>query len=185
MAQKWLLEKLEGGTEYKDIKKLIIVNILDYEMLGFEEYISETEIVLKEHRDYEMLKNMKWYFIELPKFRNSQVDMNDKLNQWLAFIDDYKGERARMAEEKNDVIKKAKVEMNYLTGEEAERRLQWLREKWEMDYNSDMGQAKREGRKEGKIEIVKNLLKLNMPIEQIVKASGLTKKEVQEIKKSM
>ena len=82
-------------------------------MLGFEEYISETEIVLKEHRDYEMLKNMKWYFIELPKFRNSQVDMNDKLNQWLAFIDDYKGERAKMAEEKNDVIKKAKVEMNY------------------------------------------------------------------------
>ena len=72
-----MLEKLEGGTEYKDIKKLIIVNILDYEMLGFEEYISETEIVLKEHRDYEMLKNMKWYFIELPKFRNFKVDMDD------------------------------------------------------------------------------------------------------------
>lgn len=166
-------------------------------MLGFEEYISETEIVLKEHRDYEMLKNMKWYFIELPKFRNAKVDMDDKLNQWLAFIDDYKGERARMAEEKNEVIKKARVEMNYLTGEEAERRLQWLREKWEMDYNSDMGQAKREGKKEGriegrkegkkegKIEIVKNLLKLNMPIEQIVEVSGLTEKEVQKIKKSM
>ena len=90
-----------------------------------------------------------------------------------------------MAEEKNEIIKKAKVEMNYLTGEEAERRLQWLREKWEMDYNSDIGQAKREGKKEGKIEIVKNLLKLNMPIEQIIKASGLTEKEVQEIKKSM
>ena len=41
-------------------------------MLGFEEYVSETEIVLKEHRDYEMLKNMKWYFIELPKFRNAR-----------------------------------------------------------------------------------------------------------------
>ena len=54
-----------------------------------------------------------------------------------------------MAEEKNEIIKKARVEMNYLTGEEAERRLQWLREKWEMDYNSDMRQAKREGRKEG------------------------------------
>lgn len=54
-----------------------------------------------------------------------------------------------------------------------------------MDYNSDMGQARRERRKEGKIEIVKNLLKLNMPIEQIVKASGLTEKEIQEIKKSM
>mgnify|MGYP001855531380 FL=1 len=148
-------------------------------MLGFEEYISETEIVLKEHRDYEMLKNMKWYFIELPKFRNSQVDMNDKLNQWLAFIDDYKGERAKMAEEKNDVIKKAKVEMNYLTGEEAERRLQWLREKWEMDYNSDMGQARREGRE----EIIKKMLKANMSIEQISELTEIKREEIEKIMK--
>ena len=162
-------------------------------MLGFEEYISETEIVLKEHRDYEMLKNMKWYFIELPKFRNAKVDMDDKLNQWLAFIDDYKGERARMAEEKNEVIKKAKVEMNYLTGEEAERRLQWLREKWEMDYNSDMGQAKREGRKEGlkegrqqeKIEIVKKLLKTGMKVEQIESIVGLKKDEIKKIQENI
>ena len=158
-------------------------------MLGFEEYISETEIVLKEHRDYEMLKNMKWYFIELPKFRNAQVDMNDKLNQWLAFIDDYKGERAKMAEEKNDVIKKAKVEMNYLTGEEAERRLQWLREKWEMDYNSDMGQAKREGMKEGrqqeKIEIVKKLLKTGMKVKEIAKIVDLKEEEIEKIQKDI
>ena len=148
-------------------------------MLGFEEYISETEIVLKEHRDYEMLKNMKWYFIELPKFRNSRVDMDDKLNQWLAFIDDYKGERAKMAEEKNDVIKKAKVEMNYLTGEEAERRLQWLREKWEMDYNSDMGQARREGRE----EIIKKMLKANMSIEQISELTEIKREEIEKIMK--
>ena len=148
-------------------------------MLGFEEYISETEIVLKEHREYEMLKNMKWYFIELPKFRNAQVNMNDKLNQWLAFIDDYKGERAKMAEEKNDVIKKAKVEMNYLTGEEAERRLQWLREKWEMDYNSDMGQARREGRE----EIIKKMLKANMSIEQISELTEIKREEIEKIMK--
>ena len=154
-------------------------------MLGFEEYISETEIVLKEHRDYEMLKNMKWYFIELPKFRNSRVDMDDKLNQWLAFIDDYKGERAKMAEEKNDVIKKAKVEMNYLTGEEAERRLQWLREKWEMDYNSDMGQARREGRQQEKIEIVKKLLKTGMKVKEIAKIVDLKEEEIEKIQKDI
>ena len=132
---------------------------------------------------------MKWYFIELPKFRNSKVDMNDKLNQWLAFIDDYKGERAKMAEEKNDVIKKAKVEMNYLTGEEAERRLQWLREKWEMDYNSDMGQAKREGMKEGrqqeKIEIVKKLLKTGMKVKEIAKIVDLKEEEIEKIQKDI
>ena len=98
-----------------------------------------------------------------------------------------------MAEEKNEVIKKARVEMNYLTGEEAERRLQWLREKWEMDYNSDMGQAKREGRKEGlkegrqqeKIEIVKKLLKTGMKVEQIESIVGLKKDEIKKIQENI
>lgn len=94
-----------------------------------------------------------------------------------------------MAEEKNDVIKKAKVEMNYLTGEEAERRLQWLREKWEMDYNSDMGQAKREGMKEGrqqeKIEIVKKLLKTGMKVKEIAKIVDLKEEEIEKIQKDI
>ena len=84
-----------------------------------------------------------------------------------------------MAEEKNDVIKKAKVEMNYLTGEEAERRLQWLREKWEMDYNSDMGQARREGRE----EIIKKMLKANMSIEQISELTEIKREEIEKIMK--
>lgn len=46
-----------------------MINILDYEMLGFDEYISKTVIVLDKHREYEVLKGIKWYFIELPKFR--------------------------------------------------------------------------------------------------------------------
>ena len=40
-----------------------MINILDYEMLGFDEYISKTVIVLDKHREYEVLKGIKWYFI--------------------------------------------------------------------------------------------------------------------------
>ena len=77
------------------------VNILDYEIFGFNEYVSETAIVLEKHRDYEALKKLKWYFIELPKFRMSNPDMEDKLNQWLALIDNEDMGMIKMAEEKN------------------------------------------------------------------------------------
>ncbi len=60
------------GTDYKNIDKIIMINILGYNLLEFEEYISETVIVLDKHRDYEMLKGIKWYFIELPKFRKKK-----------------------------------------------------------------------------------------------------------------
>ncbi len=50
--------------------------------------MSETVTVLDRHRDYKINSVVKAYYIELPKFRASNPDMNDKLNQWLAFIDD-------------------------------------------------------------------------------------------------
>ena len=176
----------ERGTEYKDINQVVMINILDYEMFDFGEYISETAIVLDKHREYEVLKGIKWYFIELPKFRKMHPDMNDKVNQWLAFIDDYDKGMIKMAEEKNPTLKKARREMEYLTGDEAVKRLAFLREKWEMDRVSDINHAKREGKAEGKIEnqkqIVKEMLKRKMSIELISEITKLPKEEIEKLK---
>ena len=38
-----------------------------------------------------------------------------------------------MAENNNEVLKKARMELDYLTGNEVVRRLAELRDKWEMD----------------------------------------------------
>ena len=188
-SSKVIARETECGTEYKDIKQVIIINILDYEMLGFDEYISETAVVLDKHREYEVLKGIKWYFIELPKFRKQNPDMNKKINQWLAFIDDYDRGLVKMAEEKNETLKKARLQISYLTGDEEAKRMQWLEEKWEMDRVSELGYARREGIKEGKKEnqifTVKQLLKMNMKIEDIVKITNLSEKEIEEIKKDL
>ena len=179
---KTIARETKIGTEYKDIKQVILINILDYEMLGFDEYISETVTVLDKHREYEAIKGIKWYFIELPKFRKINPDMNEKLNQWLAFIDDYDRGLIKMAEEKNKTIEKARIEMNYLTGDEEVKRLAELREKWEMDYNSGIGNAKREAIKQRNIEIVKEMKKQKYPIEVIAKITKLTEEEIKNIK---
>ena len=176
----------ERGTDYKDINQVVMINILDYEMFGFEDYISETVIVLDKHREYEVLKGIKWIFIELPKFRRKHPDMNYKVNQWLALIDDYDKEAIAMAEKNNDTIKRAKVELEYLTGDEEVKRLAFLREKWEMDRISDINyateQGKKEGEKEEKKKIAKKLLKMQMKIEDIIEATGSTREEVDELK---
>ena len=48
-----------------------------------------------------------------------------------------------MAENKNETLKKARIEMNYLTGDAEVRRLAELREKWEMDRVSAINHATR------------------------------------------
>ena len=105
-----------------------------------------------------------------------------KINQWLAFIDDYDREMIKVAEEKNDKLKKARIEMNYLTGEAETRRLAELREKWEMHRVSANNHATRKGKKEEKIEIAKKMLKEKVPVEMIEKFTELSKEEIEKIK---
>lgn len=188
-SSKVLAREVGKGTRYEDIKQVIMINILDYELLGFEEYISETAIVLDKHREYEVLKGIKWYFIELPKFRKAHPDMDEKINQWLAFIDDYDKEGIKLAEKNNKTLERARFEMNCLTGDAAVQRLAELREKWDMDWNSSMYWAKEDGKEEGikqgkeenKKEIARKLIKMKLPIEQIMEATELTKEEVERL----
>ena len=205
-ASKIISKETEKGRDYKEIKQVIVINILDYELLGFDEYISETEIVLKEHKDYEVIKGMKWYFIELPKFRRIRPDMDEGINQWLAFIDDYDRGLVEMAEKKNKTLKKAREEVTYLTGDEAVQRWQELKEKWEMDRISEMNylrseatkqgleegrkkgieEGRKEGRKEGikegikqnKIEIAKAMKEKNIDIKTISEITGLLEENI-------
>ena len=182
------------GTNYSEINKVIMINILGYNLLDVEEYISETVIVLDKHRDYEVLKGIKWYFIELPKFRKKNPDMNDKIDQWICFIDDSNKEAVKMAESKNVVLKKARKELDYLTGDAAVRRMAELREKWEMDeiavkkHAERIGkeEGRREGRLEGKIEekrsVAKKLREMGIEVSKIIEATGLSKEEIEKLK---
>ena len=78
----------------------------------------------------------------------TQEQTNEKINQWLAFIDDNNKELINMAENKNETLKKARIEMDYLTGDAEVRRLAELREKWEMDRISAINYATKIGKKE-------------------------------------
>ena len=190
-ASKIMSRETSRGEDYRNIKKIILINILGYNMFKkYDEYIHKTAIVLDGHREEIVIDNIEWWFIELPKFRKMHKNINSKIDQWLLFIDDEEKELVKMAEEKNQTLQKAREEMNYLTGDAAVRRLAELREIWELDYNSDINYARekgeksglKKGRKEEKKEIAKKLLKLQMPIEQISEITNLTEEEIKNMK---
>ena len=178
-----------AGVEYEDTKQIISVFILNYNLFGFEEYMQKTVTVLEEHRDYCIDKSIQTYYIQLPKFRKINPDMNNKLNQWLVFIDGEDWGKIKMAEKNNKILKEAEKEVNYLTGDAETRRLAELREKWDFDWNWSMGYAKKEGREEGRKEMLnkqketaKKLLKMGLSVEQISEATELSKEEINKLK---
>lgn len=81
----------------------------------------------------------------------------------------------------NEEIKKANDEYEYLTGEEAERRIAFLRDKAIRDEKSIREGAVEEGERKKQIEIAKKMLKMKLTIEQIEEATGLTKEEIEKL----
>ena len=98
-----------------------------------------------------------------------------------------------MAENKNKVLQKARKELDYLTGDEAVRRLAELRDKWEMDDFFIKKRAEEEGKRAGEkigekigkkkkqIEIAKKLLEKGMEIKEIIEITGLTESEIKNL----
>ena len=188
-ASKKLTEQLNSGENYIMLRPVIIIAILDYDYIDLPEYVTETVRVAAEHRGYELNNSVKYYYIELSKFRKQNPDMTKPLNQWLSFLDMERGDLLEMASKENKNVKKAMENYEVLTGDAEVKRLAEIRLMSKLEEKSALLTAreegikkgKEEGRKEGKLEIAKNLLKEKIPIEKIAKITGLSEKELKEL----
>lgn len=134
--------------------------------------------------------------------------MREPLNQWLAFLDMERGELLEMAMEENEQIKDAVKCYNELTGDDEVKRLAEVRLMGQLEEQAALASARakgteeglkqgkeeglkqgkeegmRQGKKEKQVEIAKKLLKLKMPIEQIIETTELTEEELENIQNS-
>ena len=192
-ASKKITEQMVKGKKYKDLNKVIIISILDYNLINLPEYITKTVRVADKHREYEINNKVEFYYIELKKFREENPDMKEPINQWLAFIDMEKGEWLEMAKKENKEIEEAVEEYETLTGDALVKRLEEIRLMSELEEKSALETARNEGiemgieqgQKQNKIETAKKMLKIKMPIEQIIMITELTKEEIIEIQKDI
>ena len=204
-------EQLKAKQNYKELKKIITINILKYNYLERNSYHSIARMKYEDtspnefvdmgynKEEKEAINTFEMHFIELPKFKQKNPDCNTKLEQWLWLIDGSKEEKVEMSAKENEEINKTVEELNKLSQDPdeiakyEEREWSIMRYNVEMETNRKIGE--KEGEKLGRVEgetagrenekrnVIKNLHKLNIPIEQIAQAVELTEKEVEEILK--
>jgi len=194
-ASKKITEQLGAGEDYRKLKPIIIIAILDYSFIESPEYVTETIRVAKDDRGYELNNDVKYYYIELEKFRKENPDMTRTINHWLSFLDMERGKLLEMACEKNDNVKKAVENYEVLTGDEEVKRLSEIRLMSNLEEKSALHCAREEGREEGKKhgeeiglkrgkkEIAQKLKEQKMPIKQIAEITGLSEKEIEALEK--
>ena len=202
-------EQLKAKQNYKELKKIITINILKYNYLERNSYHSIARMKYEDTNPIEFVNmgykkeeeeatsTFEMHFIELSKFKQKNPDCNTKLEQWLWLIDGNKEEKVKMSAQENEEINKTVKELNKLSqnpeevAKYEEREWSIMRYNVEMDTNRELGkeQGRKEGRKigieEGKrdkeIEIVKKLNSLNTPIEKIAEIVELSTEEVKKI----
>ena len=187
---------LKKKEEYKENKRAITINIVNFDMFKEGPYHEKIEL-RREYKNILLTNKLEIHFIQLSKFlKEGQEEKDKKMWQWLTFICNKNRKEVERVMKENKEIEKANEELEYLTGDDAVRRIAFLRDKAERDYINNMSGARKaalelgreEGIKEGEkkktIEIAKEMLAKGIEIELIKEITKLSEEELENIKKS-
>ena len=190
---KMISEQLQVGEDYQNLKKSIVIFITNYNFLKRNSYHSvgrmkfdktiEDEYVNMGYDEEDELasKYIEVHYIELPKFKRKELSKFTKLDQWMCIFTQNR-EGIMLAEKENKEIKRAINTLDFLSKDpkERERHNSIIM----AEYNRLVSEHNffEDGKKEGKIEIAKKMLKEKVPIEMIEKFTELSKEEIEKIK---
>ena len=178
-------EQIQEEDSYSNLNRTVCINILNYNYLKNDRFHNIYR--LKEIETNEELTDIEEiHFIEIPKLRELNLnDEADMLEVWIEFLRDPESEVIRNIEMSNEAVRKAKDKLYKLSQSKKDRELYFLREKSIRDEISALSKAKEEGIEQGiqqnKKEIVLNLYKLGLTIEQISVGVCLSIDEVKNI----
>lgn len=186
--------QLVKGDDYGKLNKVIGIIIIDYELEKTKEVQKlSTKWKIREvstGKQIELTDVFELYIIEIPKARRIlKEEPKNELAQWVMFINDPNESEVSKIMEDNKEIKEAMNELEKISKDKELRRVAELREKAIRDEKNGLRHAKEEGIKEGIKEgieqVAKKMLELNIPIQDIIKTTGLQEKQILELKKNI
>ena len=157
---KMITSDVKVSEEYRNMKKTISINILDFNYfktntyhnvahMKFEKIKKEEYVDMGYEEEQETVtEKVEMHFIELPKFVQKNSGTKSKLEQWLWVM---VGEEDKMekAGKENKEVEKTIDELNTMNLSEEERIMYEEREKAIINYNFGMASAERHGKEEG------------------------------------
>ena len=190
---KLISEQLQVGHKYTELKKSIVIFITNYNFLKrnsyhsigrmkFDKTIEDEYVNLGYDKEDEVAsKYIEVHYIELPKFKKKELSKFTKLDQWMCIFTQNR-EGIMLAEKENKEIKRAINTLDFLSKDPKERERH--NSIVMAEYNRLVSEHNffEDGKKEGKLEIAKKMLKEKVPIEMIEKFTELSKEEIEKIK---
>jgi predicted transposase/invertase (TIGR01784 family) len=181
-------EQAEKGEWNYNLKSVYCIGILDFTFDDYEESPEKNEVVhtikLKNQKGNIFYEKLTYIYIEMPNFKKAESELTSRLDKWLFFIKNledfqnmptiFSDEIFTKAFEKAELAKFGAVDLdNYETSLKIYRDLKGV-------IDSAFDEGKIEGKFEERQEIAKALKENGVPLNIIIKTTGLTEEEINE-----
>jgi predicted transposase/invertase (TIGR01784 family) len=179
---------IEKGQDYRELSKVITINILDFNYIKLEKFHSKFHLWEDEEKDYMLTDLIEVHFIEVPKFKSMKEKnlKEDKLQRWMTFFrDDISDETLKELMDMDKDIKKVEERLEYLSSDPKTIELYRAREKALHERANMISSAEERGIEKGRKESAMEALKLGLDVYMAAKISKLSVEEVEEIKKNL
>ncbi|OOB82780.1 PD-(D/E)XK nuclease family transposase [Flavobacterium columnare] len=186
-------EQAEKGEWNYHLKSVYCIGILDFTFDDYESEPEKSEVVhtikLKNQNGKVFYDKLTYIYLEMPNFKKQETDLNSRLDKWLYFIKNledfqniptiFKDEVFTQAFEKAELANFGQWELDkYESSLKVYRDLKSI-----IDTAFDDGkeEGKIQGKIEEKIKIAKQAKTMGLSIPDIIKLTGLSEKEINEL----
>ncbi|TXB59439.1 Rpn family recombination-promoting nuclease/putative transposase [Phaeodactylibacter luteus] len=171
----------KGDWDFKQ-DPVYTVGILDF---IFDDHKNEDELLhlieLKNQRCEVFYDKLKFIYIELPKFKKTQEELEDHFEKWL-YVFRHLSELQDRPQQLQDRIFRKLFDTAEIAKFTAEERVAYEESlKYYRDIKNVVDTSREEGKEERTLEIARELKKNGITIDMIVKSTGLSKKEIEEL----
>lgn len=171
----------QGKGRYSSLPRTICINVLDFNLLD-EEHFHNTYILKNKENNNLLTDTLELHFVEIPKMK--EIDQNDMLSLWTAFLNDPNNEKLIELEAKYEELHEAKVELARLSRDPKEAEKYRMRENAINErrnfFLETLDKGLKEGEKKAKIKIALKL-KESLDINTISEMTDLSVSELEEI----
>jgi predicted transposase/invertase (TIGR01784 family) len=172
--------QIAKGKDYSKLNPAYFIGILEFEISKNPNYISCHKVLDIETNEH-IVQDIEFNFIELPKFNKSIDQLETSIDQWTYFIKNAENLDVIPVTVQDEGLKEAYHEANKNSWTQAELDDY---ERASIKEQDEIGRIELENKRTEKkrsLEVAKNLKNLNVPIEIILKSTGLTLDEIAQL----
>ena len=181
-------QQIESGEYYTNLNPVIFIGIFEFDLTNTPSYLSHHAICDVENGE-RVIKDMDFFFIELPKFKKQMETLDSISDKWIYFIKEAENlevipenvDDKGLNEAYHDADKHNWSKEELRAYDYAAMREQDERGKMELAVRRAKKKGEKKGEKKSKLEIAHQMKADGLSTDTISKYTGLTLQEINEL----